>query len=161
MLDWTLNVQCNGASQWLCYSRHDLKPVNQLRRWQNEPRSFQNGEHMSEKEEFFWRCSEVWEMFCKRLQHDTKNTEQSCWLITRAPVTTLVVSKEADEPLSAVAGNQTNIDCWIMTVRLASRSWCLHQLMSPACCPVLIRLWLFFTRSLHPSITQSLDLSTW
>lgn len=67
MLDWTLNVQCNEASQRLGYSRRDLKPLNQLRRGQNEPRSFQKREHMSEKETFFRRSNEVREMFCKRL----------------------------------------------------------------------------------------------
>lgn len=48
-------------------------------------------------------------MFCKRRQHDTKNTELNRWLLMTASVTT-PVSKEADDLLSAVAGNQTNIE---------------------------------------------------
>lgn len=52
------------------------------------------------------------ETFCK---HDTKNTEQNRWLLMRDSVTTLVVSEEANDLLSAVAGNQTNIECWIKT----------------------------------------------
>lgn len=66
---------------------------------------------MGEKEKLFWRSNEVREMFRKRLRHYTKNTS---WLLMRA-VTTLVVSKEADDLLSAVVANQTNIECWIMS----------------------------------------------
>ena len=46
-------------------------------------------------------------------KHDTKDTEESRWLLRRNSVTTLVVSEEAGDLLSAVAGNQTNIECWI------------------------------------------------
>lgn len=70
---------------------------------------------MGEKEKLFWRSNEVREMFRKRLRHYTKNTKQSSWLLMRAAVTTLVVSKEADDLLSAVVANQTNIECWIMS----------------------------------------------
>lgn len=69
---------------------------------------------MSKKKKISWRSNEVREMFCKRLQHDTKNTEQSRWLLLRATVTPLVVSKEANDLLSAVVGNQTNIERWII-----------------------------------------------
>lgn len=58
--------------------------------------------------EKLWRSNEVREMLCERLQRDTKNTKQSLWLLMSISVT--VVSKEEDELLSAVAGNQTNID---------------------------------------------------
>lgn len=51
MLDWTLNVLCNGASQRLCYSRRDLKLLNRLRHRHKEPNSFHKGEHMSEKQQ--------------------------------------------------------------------------------------------------------------
>lgn len=153
MLDRTLNVQWNGASQWLCYSRRDLQPVNQLRRWQNEPRSFQKGKHMSEKEKFLRKSNEVREMICKRLQHDTKNTAQR---LMRASFTTLVVSKQADDLLSAVAGNQTNIECWIMNCE------CCQDLMSsPVDVSTVLSSSGCFSRSLHSYITQYLDLSAW
>lgn len=68
-------------------------------------------------------------MFCKSLQHDTKNTQQGRRLLMRTSVTsTLVVSKQADDLLSAVAGNQTNIECWIMRPRE-----CCQELMSLHC----------------------------
>lgn len=118
-------MQCNGASQRHCYSRRDLKPVNQRCCWQNEPRSFQKGEHTSGEEKSFWRSNEVRETFCKRLRHNTKNTEQSRRLLLKASVTPLVVSKEADDLLSAVAGNQTNIECWTVNCKC-----CQYELMS-------------------------------
>lgn len=53
-------------------------------------------------------------MFCKLLQHDTKNSELSRRLLMKASVTTLVASEEAFDLLSAVAGNQTYIESVIM-----------------------------------------------
>lgn len=99
MLDWTINVLCNGASQRLCYSRRDLKLLNRLRHRHKEPNSFHKGEHMSEK------------------QHAERNFlqmfQQTCGLLMSIFVTTLL-SVEADDLLSAVAANQINIECWII-----------------------------------------------
>lgn len=155
MLDRTLNVQCNGASQWLCYSRRDLRPVNQLRCRQNEPRSFQKGEHMSEKEKFCWRRTEVREMFSVNVYSMTlKILNRIARLLMRAPVTTLVVSQEADDLLSAVVGNHTNIvldyELWVLPVGVDVFS----SGQPVVCCPVLIP-WLLFTRSsIHHSILR-------
>lgn len=160
MLDRTLDVQCNGASQRLCYSRRDLRPVNHRRFWRNEPRSFQKGEHMNGEEKSFRRSNEVREMSCKCLQYDTKNTERSRWLLMRASVTPLVVSKEADDLLSAVAGNQTNIECWIVNYKC-----CQYELMSPpvdvSTVPSCPHPPLAVFHQVPSSITQFLDLSTW
>lgn len=87
----------------------------------------------AKRKKFFWRSNEVREMFCKRLQHDAINTAPSWGLLMRASVTILVVSKEVGDLLSAVVGNQTNIECWIKNPEpVASRSWCLQQWA--ACC---------------------------
>ncbi len=154
MLDWTLNVQCNGALQRLCYSCHDLRPVNQVRCWRNEPRSFQKGEHKGNEEKSLCKRNEVWAMFCIHLQHDTKNTGQSRWLFIRASATTRVVSKEADEMPSAVVADQTSMGSWNMNCEC-----CQEETMSP---PVDVSTVLsrphpplaVFTRSLHPYITH-------
>lgn len=55
-----------------------------------------------------------------------KILKQRRWLLMRASVTPLVVSKEADDLLSAVVGNQTNIECWIVNYQC-----CQCELMSP------------------------------
>ncbi|CAB1445107.1 unnamed protein product [Pleuronectes platessa] len=43
----------------LCNSRHDPKPLKQLRHRPNEPRSFQKQGHMSEKEKCSWKNNEL------------------------------------------------------------------------------------------------------
>lgn len=101
MLDWTLNVLCNGASQRLCYSRRDLKLLNRLRHRHKEPNSFHKGEHMSEKQQAernFLQMFAAWHW----------NTQQTYGLLMSISVTSLLTI-EADDLLSAVAANQINI----------------------------------------------------
>lgn len=124
MLDRTLNVQCNGASQRLCSRRRDLKPVNRLRHRRNQPRSFQNGEHMSGEEKSVGDAMRWEKCSVKRLQHDTKNTEQCRWLLMRDSVTTtLVVSQEGRWPAVSCGGQSNKYRVGLRPVSVASRSW--------------------------------------
>lgn len=59
------------------------------------------------------------EMFCKRLQHEAKNTAQ---LLMTASIASLVVSNVAADLLSAVVANQTNIECGLGALSVANRS---------------------------------------
>lgn len=131
MLDGTLNVQCNGASQcsvtaavtWSWWTSSAADEMSQV--------TFRKENTWARRRRVLWIST-------------TRNPGQSRQLLMKASVTTLVASEEAYDLLSAVAGDQINIERYY-------GAWCLH-------CAILILLWLFCTRSVHSYITQYLHL---